>query len=220
MSDQSLAQSDASIAAPATWPEPAERLVAAHSDTAYERYALTANGISPMAIPGDEDMMYTADGLEHDVQGTPSAAVESHQLQLDKRARKLAEFEFGEHWAEIDGEGDLAILCWGSVWAVANEAARQLRSQGKKVRVIALRLLAPLRVNALRTALEGVQKLLIVEQSHGAQFRAWIRSHLDIPCDHIGLALPGPLPIRPGQILAAFEQFESRKLEVEDVANC
>ena len=173
-----------------------------------------------MAIPGDEAMMYTADGLEHDVKGIPSAAVESHRKQLDKRAQKLAEFNFGENWAEISGEGNVAILCWGSVWAVANEAASQLRAKGQDVRVIALRLLAPLRVNALRKALSGVDKIIIVEQNHSAQFRGWIRAHIDLPCPHISLALPGPLPIRPGQILQALEAFKQRREEVDNVANC
>lgn len=220
MSDQSMAQSDASISTPTLWPEKTERLTAAASDTPYERYALTANGISPMAVPGDEEMMYSADGLEHDIHGHPSAASEIHLQQLDKRAQKLREFEFGESWAEIEGKGDHVILCWGSVSQVAFEAARRMRRDGTNVKVIALRLLAPLQVDTLLKELAGCEHLLIVEQNHGAQFRAWIRSHIDIPCQHISLAQPGPLPIRPGQIIQAFEQFDTLVEEVEHVANC
>lgn len=217
LSDQSMAQSDASISEPSLWPEKAQRLYAAEADTPYERYALTHTGISPMAIPGEEDMMYTADGLEHDIKGTPSAATEVHQEQLAKRAKKLTQFDYGTDWAEIQGEGDKLILCWGSVSQVAIDAQQRL---GKGYKVIALRLLAPLQVDALREAIGEARQILIVEQSHGAQFRAWLRAHMDFPCPHISLALPGPLPIRPRQILKAFAQFEQLATEVEHVANC
>ncbi|KZZ10387.1 2-oxoglutarate synthase, partial [Oleiphilus sp. HI0078] len=55
LSDQSMAQSDASLLEPQLWQEKGERLIAAHSDTPYHRYALTDSGISPMSIPGEED---------------------------------------------------------------------------------------------------------------------------------------------------------------------
>ena len=220
LSDQSMAQSDASLLEPQLWQEKAERLVAAHSDTPYHRYALTDSGISPMSIPGEEDMMYTADGLEHNQFGTPSAATEMHREQLQKRAHKLRQFDYGERWAETRGEGDTAIICWGSVSSVAFEAAERMTAQGNACRVIALRLIAPLQTEALLKELEGVDKVLVVEQSHGAQFMAWLRAHVDFPCAHQSLAIPGPLPIRPIHILNAFTQWEENALEVEHVANC
>lgn len=220
LSDQSMAQSDASIAKPILWEEKAERLIAAHSDTPYNRYALTDSGISPMSIPGEEDMMYTADGLEHNEHGTPSAAVEMHRDQLHKRAIKLSEFDYGEFWAEVSGEGELAIICWGSVSAVAKEAGERLRQAGQPCRVIALRLIAPLQTDHLLKTLVGCSRILVVEQSHGAQFMAWLRAHVDFPCVHKSLALHGPLPIRPSHILNAFDQWEFHAQEVQHVANC
>lgn len=220
LSDQSMAQSDASISEPRLWETKAERLIAAHSDTPYHRYALTDSGISPMAIPGEEDMMYTADGLEHNQVGTPSAATEMHREQLQKRAEKLRNFEYGERWAEIDGVGETAIICWGSVSSVANEAAQGLRNRGESCRVIALRLIAPLQTDALLEALNGVSRILVVEQSHGAQFMAWLRAHVDFPCAHQSLAVPGPLPIRPIHIINAFDHWELNAQEVQHVANC
>jgi 2-oxoglutarate ferredoxin oxidoreductase subunit alpha len=81
-------------------------------------------------------------------------------------------------------------------------------------------LIAPLQTEALLKELEGVDKVLVVEQSHGAQFMAWLRAHVDFPCAHQSLAIPGPLPIRPIHILNAFTQWEENALEVEHVANC
>lgn len=220
LSDQSMAQSDASLLEPQLWQEKGERLIAAHSDTPYHRYALTDSGISPMSIPGEEDMMYTADGLEHNQHGTPSAATEMHREQLQKRAEKLRQFDYSEHWAEVSGQGESAIVCWGSVSSVAKEAAERMTEQGEACRVIALRLIAPLQTEALLRELEGAEKVLVVEQSHGAQFMAWLRAHVDFPCAHQSLAIPGPLPIRPKHIIGAFNQWEQNALEVEHVANC
>jgi 2-oxoglutarate ferredoxin oxidoreductase subunit alpha len=220
LSDQSMAQSDASIVKPILWEQKAERLIAAHADTPYDRYALTDSGISPMAIPGEEDMMYTADGLEHNEHGTPSAAVEMHRDQLKKRALKLRDFDYGDLWAECSGKGELAIICWGSVSSVAKEAAQRLSVAGQPCRVIAMRLIAPLQSDRLLNALAGSSRILVVEQSYGAQFMAWLRAHIDFPCVYQSLAVPGPLPIRPNHILNAFDQWEINAKEVQHVANC
>ncbi len=220
LSDQSMSQSDASIACPPLWEQAAERLFAAESDAPYHRYALTDSGISPMSIPGEEGLMYTADGLEHNEHGTPSAAAPMHREQLIKRAHKLSAFDYGSHWAEITGQGERAIICWGSISAVAKESAKRLTDAGSPCRVIALRLIAPLQVDALLESLKGVSQLLVVEQSHGAQFLGWLRGHVDFPCELRNLAIPGPLPIRPQHIIEQFESWTESEKEVEHVANC
>ena len=77
----------------ATSPTAPGRLVAAAIAPGYRRYALTPDGVSPMAIPGTAGVAYTADGLEHAERGTPSSQAADHFAQLDKRraqARVLA----------------------------------------------------------------------------------------------------------------------------------
>ncbi len=220
LSDQSMTQSDASIREPELWTEEAHRLIAAHSDTPYHRYALSEDGISPMAIPGEKDLEYTADGLEHNDLGTPSAAAQHHSEQLSKRAAKLSGFDYGEHWADISGDGTLAIICWGSVSSVAQEAAERLNDQGQSCKVIAMRLLAPLQVAALQKALDNVDRVLVVEQSQSGQFVSWLRSHMEFECEVRSLSIPGPLPIRPTQITNIFNDWDETKQEPEYAANC
>ncbi|MFT6908365.1 MAG: 2-oxoglutarate ferredoxin oxidoreductase subunit alpha [Oleiphilaceae bacterium] len=149
LSDQSIAQSDACIAKPVLWEEEAQRLILAYSDTPYNRYPLTEIGISPMPIPGEEDMMYTTDGLEHNEHGTPSASVEMHRDQRQKRARKHSKFDYGDLCADVSGEGELDIICWGSISAVTKEADENLSKAGPSCRVIAFRLIAPLQIDQL-----------------------------------------------------------------------
>ena len=49
-------------------------------------------------------------------------------------------------------------------------------------------------------AIEGKSRLLIVEQTHAAQFYRYLRAHYDLPKDVRVLHRPGPLPIRPSEI--------------------
>jgi len=207
LTDQNLAQSRALIPRPAYDLPAIPKRRLPDSGTDYARYALTADGVSPMAIPGQAGACYVADGLEHTETGKPSTAAADHAAQLDKRRRKIEDFDYGELWADVRGDGDLALLTWGSTSTAVREAAERLRDGGRSVRVIALRLLLPARPARLAAALDGVQRVLVVEQSHGRQFWHYLRSQYTIDADMRGLARPGPLLITPGEIVAAVDDW-------------
>ena len=164
----------------------------------YLRYRLTESGVSAVAAPGDPDRRFTADGLEHNEKGTPSASSRDHHQQLDKRRRKLESFEFGEDWAERAGEGDIALLGFGSSAATLSAAAE---IAGVPVRTIALRLLAPLHTEALVQALSGCRRILVVEQNHGAQLFHYLRGKLPSDVPLTSYASPGPVPLDPAHIV-------------------
>lgn len=207
LTDQNLAQSRVLIPEPSyTLPEIAPRLVAEPAE-GYLRYAVTGSGVSPMAIPGTPGCTYVADGLEHDERGKPSSAAADHQRQLDKRLRKITGFEFGDLWADIRGQGETAIVTWGSSAAAVREAAERLCRRGSEVRVVALRLLLPASPEKLKAALAGVSRVLVVEQSHGRQFHHYLRAYYDIDAGTRVLARPGPLPITPGEIVEQIENW-------------
>jgi 2-oxoglutarate ferredoxin oxidoreductase subunit alpha len=209
LSDQNLAQSRVILEPPkSTLPEIPARVVATSPGEAFERYALTGSGVSPMTQPGIPGGMYVADGLEHDGAGRPTTAADVHQAQLDKRARKLEDFDFGPHWADISGENaPLAILTWGSTTGAVREAAERLAAGGNATRIIALRLLLPARPAAMAEALSGVERVLVVEQSHGKQFARYLRAHYDIAAETRVLARPGPLLFTPGEIVSFVERW-------------
>jgi len=201
LSDQSLGQARVVIDKPQETSFPAKRLTVEVPPTAYERYALTESGVSPMAIPGLSGGQYTADGLTHSPRGTPSSQAHDHIRQMDKRQRKLTSFDFGARWAEIDGEGELAVITWGSSSEPLREAAAAARAQGIRVRLIAMRLVAPPQPKLLAMALKGVRRVVVIEQSHSGQFWRYLRAHYDLPADVVPIARPGPLPIRPAEAL-------------------
>jgi len=150
--------------------------------------------------------MYTADGLEHNRRGTPSSNASDHREQLDKRLRKITDYDFGAHWAELSGDGDVALLTWGSSSGAVREAAARLEARGLSVQIVALRLLMPLPQDALRRTLAGCGTVWVIEQNHGGQLFRYLKSLDALPADARSLARPGPLPLRPGDIVAALTE--------------
>ena len=205
LSDQFMGQSRAVIDRPADETFTGTRLTAAANAPDYKRYRNTETGVSPMAIPGTPGTVYTADGLEHTEAGIPSSQPRDHRLQLDKRARKLALHEFGDRWADVEGDlaADAAVITFGSTTAAVREAVARLAAGGTTVRLVALRLLAPAQPERLDAALAGVKRVLGVEQNHGGQLLSWLRAAYDLPARPAGFHRPGPLPLRPGEIAEA-----------------
>jgi 2-oxoglutarate ferredoxin oxidoreductase subunit alpha len=200
LSDQFFGQARAVVERPETVSFGGERLRAAPDTAGYRRYALTPSGVSPMAIPGTPGLSYTADGLEHGERGTPSSAAADHLAQLEKRARKLDSIDYGAYWADVEGDGELAVITWGSCTGAAREAFARARADGVRGRLLSLRLMAPAQPERLREALAGVKRALVVEQSFSGQFLRYLRAEYDPPCELASFRKPGPLPVRPEEI--------------------
>ena len=203
LSDQFMGQSRAIIDRPADLSFVGKRLTAAANTPDYKRYRNTESGVSPMAIPGTPGVVYTADGLEHTEGGIPSSQSRDHRVQLDKRERKLLQYDYGCWWADVEGDGTAAVITFGSATAAVREAVLRAAGQGVKVRLIAMRLLAPAQPERLAEALDGVTRVLVVEQNHSAQFYRYLRSVYDLPGKPASFHRPGPLPLRPGELMDA-----------------
>jgi 2-oxoglutarate ferredoxin oxidoreductase subunit alpha len=207
LSDQFMGQSRAAIERPADIAFIGVRSVATNIVGEYKRHAITANGVSPMAIPGTRGGQYTADGLTHTERGTPTSGAGDHLAQLDKRRDKLDRFNFGSHWASVEGDGEVAVITWGSLTGAAREAVKRAKAEGIDARLVAPRLLAPARPEQMAEALSGVKRIVVVEQTHGAQFNKFLRAHYDLPAPVRVLNRPGPLPITAGEILLAIKDW-------------
>jgi 2-oxoglutarate ferredoxin oxidoreductase subunit alpha len=200
LSDQFIGQSTAVVSEPRRCENTVPAALPAREEGDYLRYKLTASGISTMASPGDVDRRFTADGLEHNEKGTPSAKQSDHQRQLDKRANKLTDFDFGEDWGHTSGSGPVATVCFGSSSAPVAEAAAILAEGGVATRVISLRLLAPLQTAALADALAGCEQLIVVEQNHSRQLFHYLKGQMDFQQQVHSYAMAGPVPLSPQSI--------------------
>lgn len=199
LSDQFLGQARSVVDEPVgTGDAIAPREVFATGTTGYKRYALTESGVSPMAVPGTPGGAYTADGLEHSERGTPSSQAADHAAQLDKRLRKLQLADYGAHWADVEGEGDLAVITFGSCTGPLREALARLPAL--RVKLISLRLLAPMQSARVAAALSGVRRALVVEQNHTGQLFRYLRAECDFGCALESLRKPGGSQFQPGEL--------------------
>lgn len=206
LSDQTLGQARAVIDKPDGISFKAARETA-NGKTPVQRYALTDSGVSPMALPGMAGCQYTADGLEHNPRGTPSSAASDHRQQLDKRLKKIVQFDYGDHWAEITGDGEIGVITWGSTTGPVREAVRRLDPEGRKFRVIAVRLLSPAQPARMAAALAGVKRVVVFEQNHSGQFFDHLRKTYELPPEVEPFFRPGPLAIRPGEVEAKLRDW-------------
>jgi 2-oxoglutarate ferredoxin oxidoreductase subunit alpha len=200
LSDQFLGQARTVADRPADVAFIGERLAATADGAGYARYAITESGVSPMAIPGTPGLAYTADGLEHNERGIPSSGAADHRDQLAKRERKLDAHDYGAQWADIEGEGDLAVVTVGSCTGPVREALARAKADGVHARLVSMRLLAPARPELLAAALAGAKRVLVVEQNHGGQFFRYLRAMFDLPREVRSYRHPGPLPVRPDEV--------------------
>jgi 2-oxoglutarate ferredoxin oxidoreductase subunit alpha len=219
LSDQFMGQSRAVIDRPPPAAGPAQRVTAAAGTPEYKRYLDTPSGVSPMAVPGTPGTVYTADGLEHTERGIPSSQAADHRKQLAKRERKLALHEYGARWADVEGgDAEFAVLTFGSTTGAVREALARAAARGTAVKLIALRLLAPLQLGALEQALAGVRQVLVVEQNHGGQLLRYLRGRADLPGRPAGLHRPGPLPLRPGELADAIVDWAAAHARAKETA--
>jgi 2-oxoglutarate ferredoxin oxidoreductase subunit alpha len=200
LSDQFFGQTRTVADRPADVAFVGQRQTAAANTEGYKRYALTESGISPMAIPGNPGTAYTADGLTHTERGIPSSGAKDHVAQLAKRERKLLGHDYGDYWADIEGDGDTAVVTFGSCTGPVREAIARAAADGLRTRLVSMRLLAPAQPEKLARALAGVKRVLVVEQNHGGQLLKHLRAEFNLPGEVKSFRRPGPLPIRAAEV--------------------
>lgn len=201
LSDQTLGQATTVIDPGADRPKPLKRRTnGVATDKPFKRYAIGPESVTPMPLPGTPGYEWVAEGLTHNEVGLPASGAGAHVAQINKRAKKIQHFDPGHHWGECWGNGEVAVLAFGSTVGPARAAARRLAASGHPIRVIALRVLSPLPMGAIAKALAGVRRIIVVEQNHGAQLYRHLIGQKAIPPSAESVARPGPLPFRPLEI--------------------
>ncbi len=94
----------------------------------YQRYHLTADGISPRGIPGWGDGLVCVDSDEHTEAGYITEDLDVRRRMVEKRLVKLRRLRREALPPERIGRRDAKtlILCWGSNRAVVEEAVRNI----------------------------------------------------------------------------------------------
>lgn len=176
LSDKNLAEGTYSMRADAV-PRTISRSAPSWDGTApYRRYAHTGTGISPLSVPSRPGAVIKANSYAHDEDGITTEDPGIVAAMTAKREKKR--LELGAAVGKMEGavavSGDpaaaTAILCWGSNACVAREVARE---QG--MRVIQPVVLEPFPFDQYRHAMEGVTRVIAVEDNSSGQLGGIVR---------------------------------------------
>ncbi len=168
----------------------------------YQRYALTANGISPRRLPGFGPELVAADSDEHTPDGHLTEDLAVRVKMHDKRMRKLEGLVQELHGITHAGavEAPLTLLCWGSSLGPVQEAVARLNAAKTPARMVHLSELWPFPAEAVRAALGRPQKLVMVEMNYSGQLNRLLRAETGIKADHSVRKYDGA-PLTPEYIL-------------------
>jgi 2-oxoglutarate ferredoxin oxidoreductase subunit alpha len=176
----------------------------------FRRYAVTHDGISPIALPGEAYGEYVAESVEHDENGRPSFGPHAHSEMSAKRFRKLttAAKELADDPLNVmglsDPDADLTVIGWGSTQGAIHEAILRARESSVRVRWLQCKLLNPLPEAQLSGFLKGAKKILVPELNYASQFASLLRARLGI--DTIPLNKTEGLPFTPDEILRKIKE--------------
>ncbi len=118
------------------WPIPPVRRCVLSGEEAerlehYERYALTENGISPMALPGASRHLVVVDSDEHDTAGHLTEDAALSRAMAEKRLRKMATLAAEAPLPECTQHDPALplVIAWGSSAPAVAEAIAMLAAE-------------------------------------------------------------------------------------------
>jgi len=143
----------------------------------YLRYAVTASGVSPMAVPGEPGITVVADSDEH---GEDGHLTEDHGIRIRmvaKRARKEEALAAETLPPLLAGppDGEAVLVGFGSTKGVIAEAREILAREGVSVAAVHLRQVWPFPCGAAEGILSRYGTTLTVENNRRGQLARLIR---------------------------------------------
>lgn len=143
----------------------------------YRRYRLTADGISPRAIPGHPRAVYSATSDEHDEYGHIEEDASNRTRMHDKRMRKLETARREMRPPTLYGPADapLTLVGWGSAYGPLREAVERLIAQGRPANMVHFADLWPVPTDAASFLLAGTRRVVTVESNYTGQLADLIR---------------------------------------------
>ncbi len=165
----------------------------------YKRFEFTGNNISPRALPGDEGLMHTITGLEHNEFGRPNDAI--HMKMSTKRHEKLNGAvkypgltvckRFGDK-----GKVDVGILGWGSTFGEILETMFEAQNEGIKCSAMKVVMLSPLPLEEIKAFFADCREILVPELNYEGQFAQLISGALGEPVTRFCRVTGSPMVIK------------------------
>jgi 2-oxoglutarate/2-oxoacid ferredoxin oxidoreductase subunit alpha len=179
----------------------------------FKRFALTASGVSPRTVPGQNGGMHVATGLEHNELGRPNDQPDIHAAMSRKRHDKLQaalkhpDFNATKRFGD-NGAVDVGIIAWGSTFGEALEAMLLARAEGIRCAALKVVMLSPFPTDAVAAFMADCGEVLVPEVNHQGQLAGLIQAH--VPKAVTRLARVPCEPMEVGQILAEVRRLAGR----------
>jgi 2-oxoglutarate/2-oxoacid ferredoxin oxidoreductase subunit alpha len=143
----------------------------------YRRYRITPSGVSPALFPGSKDSSVKVNSYTHDESGYTTEEPAIAAMMAEKRLRKtkaLIKDLDGLEQVGVSGapENKVALIAWGSNKGVVSEVTARLG-----FRFVQPRVLSPFPAGQVTKALEGISRLIVVEDNAEGQLAFLLECH-------------------------------------------
>ncbi|MDZ7664754.1 MAG: 2-oxoacid:acceptor oxidoreductase subunit alpha [Desulfotignum sp.] len=161
-------------------PEEIERFVTIDEEMTsppeYKRFAVTASGISPRALPCKGRALVCVTANEHDEAGHMSETISDRNTMVEKRQAKtkgmIREMKGPEAY---HGKSASILVGWGSSNGAIREAVDLLRSENIDVGALVFSDIWPFPAKKTEEALSSCKRFITVEQNASSQLGLLIR---------------------------------------------
>ena len=160
------------------------------TDSCYQRYQLTEDGISPRGIPNYGDGIVCVDSDEHNETGYIAEDKKTRITMQNKRLKKLESIKKYAYAPTFIGSENFTFLvvCWGSNYGVVQETLQQLNTTSFAMLHFAQ--LYPLHPEA-KKYLHQAHKIIMVENNSSGQFDSLLHREFNVRSDHLILQYDG-----------------------------
>ncbi len=156
----------------------------------YLRFKDTPSGVSPRALPGTANTLFTAASDEHDEEGIVISDVftdeETRIKMMNKRMRKQAGIEKDTKGPITAGpkNADVTLVGWGSTWQIIEEVRLALEKKGKSVNHVHFRTVFPIHAEETSKLLNAAKKTINIEVNYTSQMAKLIRMETGYQMHH------------------------------------
>jgi len=144
------------------------------TDADYKRYLLTQEGISPRGIPGYGEGLVLVDSDEHTEEGLITESMSVRNEQNTKRLQKRPLVEKVAILPDVETDGEIAVVGWGSTKHIIKEAVERLKDE--RLSTVHFSWVYPLSESQL-APLRKAKHLIVVENNATGQFAKLLRLH-------------------------------------------
>lgn len=155
--------------------------------SAYQRYAVTDDGISPRLFPGTKGVSFIANSYEHEENGLSTEESAERIKQVNKRNQKAVTYQKNMPVPRIYGPdfAEITLIGWGSTKGPVLQALKEIdyQLQGKTINFVHLTHVWPLNNKALTEILGKAKKKIIIEGNSFGQMEQIIREQTGVTMD-------------------------------------